>query len=380
MADRREHFYHYELDILRFGAFFMVYLGHALPTNAETYLRSRLTRAIASPLAGMANAGTFGVDLFFALSAYLITELLLREYRKRGTVAIRDFYVRRILRIWPLYLFVLLLLRPVLNRISPDVEQLGGKYLLGFLLFSGNWVCAFLGWPHTHLALLWSVSIEEQFYLSWPLVVKHLERYLGPICGGLIVVAFVMRAVLVLHNAPYWSMWCNTLARLDPIAGGALLAVVLRGKSLSLPKALRLALAAGGLFFIFLAGWKGNAVGLPALWTFPLVALGCVMTILGVLQPSEAQRSYGRVAGAFVYLGRISYGLYVYHGVALYYATTATSSWSIRILGMLGSMALTLLAAAASYQFLELPFLRLKRRFSYVLSAPDAADAVPVLK
>src|SRR6266699_1803055 len=106
-------FYHPEIDVLRFGAFFLVYLWHALPLTPATYLHLGFGRLLTRVLVGFIHGGAYGVDLFFALSSYLITELLLREYRSRGSINIRAFYARRILRIWPLY-FVALFLGPVI--------------------------------------------------------------------------------------------------------------------------------------------------------------------------------------------------------------------------------------------------------------------------
>ncbi len=114
------------------------------------------------------------VDLFFALSSYLITELLIREHRPTGTLNIRAFYARRVLRIWPLYFFALFLAAPSLPR----------EYLAGFALLSGNWMCALAGFPASPFALLWSVSIEEQFYLAWPWVVRARTQRIATVRGS----------------------------------------------------------------------------------------------------------------------------------------------------------------------------------------------------
>ena len=97
------HFYHPELDILRFFAFFAVFLHHALPRQASFYIEAGVPAAVTQWILTAKHAGAFGVDLFFALSAFLITELLRREYEHRGTFGLGAFYVRRALRIWPLY-------------------------------------------------------------------------------------------------------------------------------------------------------------------------------------------------------------------------------------------------------------------------------------
>src|SRR5215213_1703384 len=95
--------YRPELDVLRFVAFLAVFMHHALPRDASLYIREGLSPTTTEWLLNAKEAGAFGVDLFFALSSYLITELLLREYASRGAFNISAFYVRRALRIWPLY-------------------------------------------------------------------------------------------------------------------------------------------------------------------------------------------------------------------------------------------------------------------------------------
>jgi peptidoglycan/LPS O-acetylase OafA/YrhL len=101
------HFYRPELDVLRFFAFFAVFLTHSLTHSADTWVSYGLPRSLGMLLAAVAGAGAFGVSLFFMLSAYLITTLLLGEKQTTNDVHLRSFYFRRILRIWPLYFFML---------------------------------------------------------------------------------------------------------------------------------------------------------------------------------------------------------------------------------------------------------------------------------
>src|SRR5271167_1278609 len=108
-ADRAApNFYRPELDGLRFFAFFAVYLNHTMSFGEQGHHR-HMPDALGNALGTIGVAGAFGVDLFFVLSAYLLTELLVREGVARGTVDVRAFYLRRILRIWPLYFFFLAL-------------------------------------------------------------------------------------------------------------------------------------------------------------------------------------------------------------------------------------------------------------------------------
>ena len=143
-ADTGAQFYRPELDVVRFGAFALVFLHHALSHSSADYVSWGASQWAASAIAAAARAGAWGVDLFFALSAYLITELLLREQRARGTIDIRAFYLRRILRIWPLYYFALLVLLPALSTFLPG-ERLPVEYYFGFPFLGGNCVIALCG-------------------------------------------------------------------------------------------------------------------------------------------------------------------------------------------------------------------------------------------
>jgi peptidoglycan/LPS O-acetylase OafA/YrhL len=331
-------FYRPELDVLRFGAFLLVFLHHALPHAATDYGIPKLP---ASMLAGIARAGALGVDLFFTLSAYLITDLFLRERRVRGAIDIRAFYIRRILRIWPLYYFALLILVPGMSLLPG--EHMPWPYFASFAIFGGNWACAAWGYPPSSFALLWAVSIEEQFFLAWPWLVRFCANRLPRIAGGLLCLATVTRIVLVIRDVHHPGIWCNTLARLDPFAGGALLACFLDGTVPSHTPRTRAAWIGLGIAVLVGAGALGENEGWPVLVTYPLAAIASVAIIFGILGARLRTGSY---------LGKISYGLYVFHTAA------------IRVVpSPILALPLTIAIAAVSYRYLESPFLRLKDRF-----------------
>jgi len=101
----RPSFYRPELDVLRFFAFLAVYVCHAVSHRLNYFAGDYVSSSVYLPWITVARAGSYGVDLFFVLSAYLITELLIREKKECGALDVRSFYIRRILRIWPLYFF-----------------------------------------------------------------------------------------------------------------------------------------------------------------------------------------------------------------------------------------------------------------------------------
>ena len=348
MSGARVSFYRPELDILRLGAFLLVFLDHALPHAGADYLAAGVPKYAASLLAGLARAGALGVDLFFALSAYLITESLLRERRSFGVIDIRSFYIRRILRIWPLYYFTLLILIPAMSMLPG--ERMPWRDFLAFAFFGGNWACAAWGYPPSSFALLWAVSVEEQFYLAWPWLVRLGVRHLRRIAYGMLATAAVTRIVLVLRDVHHPGIWCNTFARLDPFAGGALLACFLHGSLPQQSRRSRVFWIGFGAATLIGSGAVSGYDGWPVLVTYPLAAAASVAIIFGVLGARVGSR-----LNAGSYLGKISYGLYLFHAAVIRFVPSPFLA-----------LPLTIAIAALSYRYLEAPFLRLKSRFAHV--------------
>jgi peptidoglycan/LPS O-acetylase OafA/YrhL len=366
-------FYHPELDIVRFFAFLMVFVHHAIPHEPAFWMKLGIAEPIARVIGGIGSMGAFGVDVFFALSAYLITELLLREKQQCGEVDVRAFYLRRILRIWPLY-FVFLAFAAALHWIIPG-QQIGWRAGMAFTFLAGNWWIVFQGFPSSIIFPLWSISIEEQFYLTWPAIVRRISRNAMAVFAiGMLVIATLTRIYLGAHHAGETQVWCNTLARLDPIALGILATIVLKGRTPNLQPLARVALVVGGVTGIALAAsyWmvKFDPLATSSMVLgYPAAALGSVALLVAVLNEHAILRK-----SALVYLGRISYGLYVFHVLGLmisdYTVHDQTASLGRYILRVSVALATTIGLAAASYRWLETPFLQIKQRFTHVLSRP----------
>lgn len=369
LSERR--FYHPELDVLRFFAFCMVFAGHSFP--AEDLLLNRgFPNLVHDVLCAVALVGQFGVDVFFALSAYLITELLLREKVRFCQVDVRSFYIRRILRIWPLYFAFLFTATAGSGWLTGKQDSLGTVAAFTFLV--GNWWVVFRGWPSLGICPLWSVSVEEQFYLVWPLLVRRLNsRQLLLACGLLLIVASSAQIYLGMNHTPVGMLWCNTLVHLDPIALGSVAAILLRGRTLKLAGWLRLPLFASGFGLIVIAACYlpvDDRMRPSSIFVgFPLVALGSVIMLIAIL--SETPPWFAR--GPLVYLGRISYGLYVCHLLILSVVGPFVDRLSHSKMvhgGMPIAFLLTIVVAALSYRYLESPFLRIKERFARIPSHP----------
>jgi len=351
---RKTFFYRPELDCLRFFAFMAVFVHHSVPKTADFYESHHLPTF----LANVFYAGGFGVDLFFCLSAYLITELLLREKDQAGHLNVKAFYIRRMLRIWPLY-FAFVLFAYGASFIDPS-QHFSTAQLAMFLLLSGNWAAA-AQTIQSFVAPLWSVSIEEQFYLLWPLAVRRTSRkqMLG-MCFLMIGISFAWRAVIQARLAyPHEMIWNSTFSHLDSISYGIILSVV--GVRERTPMWMRAGLMLFGLSaWVFAASIRERGDFMMAFVAFGSVA---------ILKSAVGLKLNNRL---LVRLGIVSYGLYVYHEFFLNGFNRIlpnTHGWGF-VLWWVLSLTSTMMAALASYRWLESPFLKLKERFSVVKSRP----------
>lgn len=341
---------------------------------------------------GTTGTGGIGVGIFFVLSGYLITSLLIREHSNRGRISLRDFYVRRALRIWPLYYAVLLLYMAVLVHIN--ARQWGGLWVSthspqyagyehvwwSYLVFAQNYVSDI---KHVGLGLgvYWSLAIEEQYYLAWPLILIVLTRVgwrwaVPTFLVSATALSFVLRAITAQHHlwAPSNIEWM-THTNISGLAVGSLLAWS-RFDRLQRGAPAR----AGGGFGAILAWVVVAALVLSALpaqhagWAIklphqgywqPLVLSVAVAAIIDYVSGGESRWSPLRW-WPMVYVGRVSYGIYLIHPLVLAVAVHVLSrkGWTEMGVFLLASIGM----AAASYELFEKRILRLKRRFSHVPS------------
>lgn len=329
-----------QLDVVRFLAFLAVFLSHGL--HGFSLYGQRLV-----------DGGGFGVIIFFVLSSYLITSLLQIEIVEKGSLNVPAFWIRRALRIWPLYFAFMLLAVAGLSWKS-SFPHLGW-----FFLFAGNWSCVLFGFPPNVTAPLWSVSVEEQFYLLWPvlLVACGLPR-LRMLCLGLIAVALAARLVLTLRAAGHTAFWCSTITQLDSIACGALLArYVPPGRRIGVVgRILWIAASCLAIAGVALVDGFDGARSIPGYLIVSMAACAFIVAFGSISKSAPLLRP-------FAYLGRISYGLYVFHTLAI--AATHRLS-ETRAVALGAAFLFTVLLAALSFHFFESPFLRLKKRVTVV--------------
>jgi peptidoglycan/LPS O-acetylase OafA/YrhL len=323
--------------------------------------------------------GWMGVDLFFVLSGFLITGILLDTPELPGYFT--NFYARRALRIFPLYYTVLALLFVM----TPWLHLQWHVGHLAYLFYAGN-IAYNLDpnlasvQPAVSFLHLWSLAVEEQFYLVWPLVVMLVgsRRRLAWICGGLSVGGLILRVSLLLwlpRGEAYEWCYAQLPTHMDGLLYGALGAIcvraiplerVVRGVRRGLPiafAALLAVIAVGGIDF--------HSVPMIVLG-FPALAATFACVVLLALKPKGVVNRIGTMPG-LRFIGRYSYGMYVYH-ILFWPALVRTQPWLQLRLGsvVLGGICFTLLmlmgtlvAAVVSYEIYEKQWLRLKGRFAY---------------
>ena len=333
--------------------------------------------------------GANGVDLFFVLSGFLITGILFDSISDTGYF--RKFYARRTLRIFPLYygvLFVLFLLTPLIG-----LEWHRMNWALLLYLQNTNIFGTFYTFQLGHgisLDHFWSLAVEEQFYLVWPLVVFFIRdlRKLIWACFSLSFAALLVRLILIFHHTNYNFINRSTFSRADTLLFGALLALLLRT-----PLHNAVLFSAKKIFFAVVAviailNLARLLVERHSDWLFAfdssylairytLIALGSASLIAWCLRPSSRLRIFfeGRTLRFF---GKYSYGLYVLHYAAAGFLISTFRGWilhftSSKLIGVVASGFLTFLVAVvlayASYNLYEKQFLRMKRHFDYDRSA-----------
>jgi peptidoglycan/LPS O-acetylase OafA/YrhL len=347
-----------ELDATRFFAFCAVFCHHF----TLDYRRWGIIH----------DTGAYGMSLFFMMSAYLIVTLLIKEQRTTGTISIGAFFIRRALRIWPLY-FLMLAFAVLLGHFY-EPGRIPPSALTALAFGLGNVWVAHHGWALKWMQPLWSLSVEEQFYVGIPSLVKIVRRSVL-IAFFLAVIAFSYATLVWLAPrgaTPMVEVWVNSFVEFQFFAAGGLLALWHAGREIRLGGAARLALIGTGLALWVVAvhvcklqdwhpiSWQKLVVG------YACVLIGTLALFVGVLDTTLT------IPPVVRYLGKITYGLYVFHALFLW---LFLDQWRRYIpLPNGGRVILAGLATVAmamvSYQFFERPFLTLKYRFERVHSRP----------
>ncbi len=329
------------------------------------------------------SAAGIGVGLFFALSGYLITGILADG--KGAPSHARTFYVRRALRIMPLYygvLILLLVVLPLVHRPRGDIYNDISRDQAWLWTYTSNWLWAFKRTHFDYVGHFWSLAVEEQFYLLWPLVVWHASREASlRVAIAAVFVGFVGRLVCMAAGMTWLQMLFLTPNCLDFLGYGAIVALALRasGDRRSVADALRRRLWLAGIPIAsllvasaaFARGGRSFGVTLVELMTWAATAWLCGLAVF--YAATDSPRVLGsrplRVAGLY------SYGIYVLHPFVLAYAH---SRWpqavgSFRLAA--GVVVVSFALAWLSYHGYEKHFLRLKDRLAPSAPAPGYVKA-----
>jgi peptidoglycan/LPS O-acetylase OafA/YrhL len=304
---------------------------------------------------GALSRGHHGVSLFFVISGFLITTLLLREKAVAGTISLRKFYLRRALRIFPLY-YAVLALYVVMVAFVERGSVAGAEFMRNlpfFATYTSNWFVK-LGRERTIFYFAWSLATEEQFYLVWPWIVFYAGRRF--------------------RSFFFAAAWAAVLGISVPIGLGCLAALIVDDDRTARP-----ALAVAGRKW---SGAIGAAVTLALLsWDrAPALALYLSMAFWVTASAVRAEQPLAWVLGnrALRHIGTISYGMYLLHMFALNGARRVVGAHDGASVFLL-ALALSVLAATASHRYFELPFLRLKAQLAERPDGPRGPASVPTM-
>ncbi len=337
--------------------------------------------------------GKLGIIFFFVLSGFLITYLLMKEKESTGTISIRSFYIRRMLRIWPLYYLITLLGLFVLPHIPflhiPGMsEHLHEYFWLKVVLcifFLPNIVdTIFRATPIPFTDQTWSVGVEEQFYFAWPWLVSYSKNLIRTLIGVIVfylIVRFSLEALNYYYpknaffdNANYfWEFFC-----IDDMAMGGIMAWLLyhkKEKVLAFFFNKYVQIATYTLLAIITV--KGLAIHHL---TYELYAAPFAIVIVNIAANKNTIISFENKI--LDYLGRITYGLYLYHYIAIvisikvaFLLVPSNSLVSSNIIYYLITFGLSILLAILSYEFFEKRFLKAKIKYTKIMSGDSVRDA-----
>ena len=317
-----------------------------------------------------AGGGFLGVDLFFVLSGYLITSLLLREWDGTGAIVLRSFWARRARRLLPAILLLLVgvMLYSIYDESGQQLERVRWDGL-ATLTYVANWRFVLSGQsyfdlagPPSPLRHMWSLAIEEQFYILWPLVVfavvklsRGSRRVLAGVCLGGIVVSTVLLSVLFEPADPSRAYY-GTDSRVHSLLIGCLLAVVLsrwQPRSSGSRAAVHTAGATGALVIVAFWNRMSDVDEFFYRGGSMLYAVAVAAVVVSAIQPAGLLR-WGLSFAPLRWVGRISYGLYLWHWPVIVYLSPAKTGLEGRELHIL-RLAVSFVLATASFLLVEQP-------------------------
>lgn len=376
--------YFHNLDGLRFLAFLSVFVSHAVlffGYNNDSQIFNNLKRLF------FVN-GDLGVIFFFVLSGFLLTYLFLQEKKNKGTIDLKFFYKKRIVRIIPVYItaiilgfFVVPVIASLFDSDFPFNTQFDIHQILWYLFFAGNLHMSFFSAPNLIVAILWFVAAQEQFYLFWPSIIKYFStKNIFYSTIFIIIGSFIFRLFFVYnYNITHYF----TLSVISDIAIGALFAYMVE----YMPKIKQKFVDTSRLQILFLyfliilmIPFKGLLPELFAgdiyrfVYAFLPVIFGLLFGLV-VMEQTYSNNSLFKLgqSKALTYLGKISYGLYAYHIVALFVVLAFMKMFGVHTkyddlptysFVIVSTFILTIIFAQISFKYMEQKFLKFKNKFT----------------
>ncbi len=375
MEQKSEKVFFPNLDGLRFLAFFIVLLRHCGFTEYEHIQNNVYYEFIRK---NIFYNGALGVNFFFVLSGFLITYLLLNEKSIFKKVSVGAFYVRRILRIWPVYYLVLIIgfvLLPFFKSMMGINESVNANPWY-FIFYLSNFHSVYLNPPDSPvLDRLWSIAVEEQFYLVWPLVIGLFSvRALPYIFSLLLIISGVFRFIYV---ADINYIATHTIVSMSDLVIGSWAAYLCftNEKFLSFFKNLS-KFKIGIIYFLLLFPLLFREAYLPYI-KYPLLfeMINGLLFCLVILEQNYSKNSFFKMSN-FKWIskwGVWTYGLYCYHAFGIYAAILIskklgfnTTTFNVLVTDTLIALTVSLLISWFSYKYFETPFLRLKNKLQKV--------------
>jgi peptidoglycan/LPS O-acetylase OafA/YrhL len=362
------------LDGLRYIAFFAVFIHHTI--IVDCFVANKQS-SMYSFINAIKQNGALGVNLFFVLSGFLITYLLLSEKKKNNTIDVPKFYMRRLLRIWPLYFltvfigfFVFAFIKKLMAM--PNLET---HSITPYLLFISNFeILAKSNADSSILNVLWSVGIEEQFYIVWPLLILLIPQRFLPFSFLVYLVGVLLFRFFNVAN--WYVIYYHTLSVTGDMAIGGLAAwlVFYNTKFLNsitnLSRVSIISIYCMGLSIIL---FNYLIFTSPAFIVVERLIYSLFFGFV-ILEQNFSKNSFYKMS-KFSFLskwGNYTYGLYCIHSIALLIVHLAITkvakvenNWIIMLCYLTLGLALTKIMAYYSYHYFEKPFLKYKNKFSF---------------
>ena len=367
--------YFKNLDSLRFICFLLVFLHHSFSTESQIVKSNNIYLFLKESL--FIN-GNIGVNVFFVLSGFLITYLLIVERELNNKIDVKSFWVRRILRIWPLFYlcvcFGFFLFPIIKNAFGMHSEETANIFY--YLTFLNNFDFIEKGVPDaSNLGVLWSIAIEEQFYILWPLFLSIIpKKKYWILFVGLLVCSLIFRFIYTDYvYLEYHSLSCMS----DMVIGGLGAWLVIYKpnfkKFIVHLKKVHIVIIYS-LFVIVYFFRHPLFYEVDFLRVIERIIIGTIILSI-ILEQCFAEKPIFNLSKIpyFTALGRISYGLYCLQFIGILISLQLFKLLKIEdtlvvviIYQTLISLAATIALSAISFKFFEKPFLRFKKRFTRI--------------